>query len=72
MWDSLKEGLQVCYGPTLYDNFFGNLTKLQQQTSVRDYQAQYERLLSRAGKLSEAQQIGEFVSELKESIRTSV
>jgi hypothetical protein len=26
-WDSLKEGLHVHYGPTLYDDFFGDLTK---------------------------------------------
>lgn len=71
-WEAMKEGLLVQYGPTQFDDFFGDLTKLRQTGSVREYQSQYERLLSRAGKLSVVQQIGGFISGLKDNIRTEV
>jgi hypothetical protein len=61
-WEALKEGLHVRYGPTQFDNFFGDLTKLRQTGTVHDYQSEYERLLSRAGRLSVAQQVGGFIS----------
>jgi len=57
-WEQLKEGLHVRYGPTQFDDFFGDLTKLRQTGTVREYQGQYELLLSRAGRLSIAQQVG--------------
>jgi hypothetical protein len=66
------EGLHIRYGPTQFDDFFGDLTKLRQTGTVREYQGQYERLLSRAGRLSVAQQVGGFISGLKESIRPKV
>ncbi len=28
-WENLKEGLHVRYGPTQFDDFFGDLTKLR-------------------------------------------
>jgi hypothetical protein len=62
----------VRYGPTQFDDFFGDLTKLRQTGTVSEYQGQYERLLSRAGKLSVAQQIWGFISGLKDSIRLEV
>jgi hypothetical protein len=71
-WEVLKEGLHVRYGPTQFDDFFGDLTKLRQTGTVRDYQSEYERLLSRAGRLSVAQQVGGFISGLKETIRPEV
>jgi hypothetical protein len=54
-WEALKEGLHVRYEPTQFDDFFGNLTKLRQTRTVCDYQSEYERLLSKAGRLSVAQ-----------------
>nr|CAD1835788.1 unnamed protein product [Ananas comosus var. bracteatus] len=71
-WESFKEGLNIRYGPTQYQDFFGDLTKLKQMGSVRDYQTQFERLLIRVGTLTAIQQVGCFVSGLKESIRTDV
>jgi hypothetical protein len=71
-WDALKEGLHTRYGPTLYEDFFGDLSKLKQDGSVRDYQIQFERLLSRVGKLSSAHQLGCFISGLKDTLRTEV
>jgi hypothetical protein len=71
-WETMKEGLHVRYGPTQFDDFFGDLTKLRQIGTVREYQGQYERLLSRACKLSVAQKIGGFISGLKNNIRPEV
>jgi hypothetical protein len=71
-WENLEDGLHVRYGPTQFEDFFGDLTKLRQTGTVREYQGQYERLLSRAGRLSVTQQVGGFISGLKESIRLEV
>jgi hypothetical protein len=71
-WENLKEALHVRFGPTQFEDFYGDLSKLGQTGSVKEYQCQFERLLSRVGKLSQAHQVGCFVSGLKESIRTEV
>ena len=39
---------------------------------MRDYQVQFERLLTRVGRLAPEHQIGCFVSSLKEDIHTEV
>ena len=70
--EAFKRGLHNRYGPTQFQDFFGDLTKLQHISSVRDYQTQFERLLIRAGRFSPAQQVGCFVSGLKDNIRTNV
>ena len=54
-WDHFKHGLQSWYRPTQYQDFFGDLTKLQQMGSIRDYHTEFERLLIRVGKLSPEQ-----------------
>jgi hypothetical protein len=71
-WEAMKDGLHVRYSATQFDDFFGDLTKLRQTGTVREYQGQYERLLSRAGRLSVTQQVSGFISGLKESIRPEV
>jgi hypothetical protein len=63
--ESLKAALHIHYGPTVFEDHFGDLTKLQQVGTVRDYQLQFEQLLSRVGKLSIPYQLGCFVSGLK-------
>jgi hypothetical protein len=40
--------------------------------TMREYQTHYERLLSKAGRLSVTQQVGGFISGLKEEIRLDV
>jgi len=37
-WEQLKEGLHVRNGPTQFDDFFGDLTKLRQTGTVQEYQ----------------------------------
>lgn len=71
-WETMKDGLHARYGPMQFDDFFGDLTKLRQTGTVREYQSQYERLLSRAGRLAVTQQVGGFVSGLRDNIRAEV
>ncbi|XP_057487988.1 uncharacterized protein LOC130774018 [Actinidia eriantha] len=71
-WPLLKEGLHARFGPTDFEDFFGDLTKLRHSTIVREYQTQLEKLLMRAGKLTITQQVGCFISGLKEVIRVEV
>ena len=60
------------YGPTEFDDFFGDLTRLKQIGSVQEYQIQFEKLLSRVGKLNQPQQVTCFVGGLKESMRIDI
>ncbi|KAA8529845.1 hypothetical protein F0562_034386 [Nyssa sinensis] len=71
-WETFREGLHSKYGPTQFYDFFGKLTKLQQTGSVREYQTQFEKLLAKAGSLSQTRQVSCFVSGLKESIKVNV
>jgi hypothetical protein len=71
-WEELKDALHVRFGLTQFEDFYGDLSKLTQAGSVKEYQCQFEKLLSRVGKLSQAHQVGSFVSGLKENIRTEV
>jgi hypothetical protein len=71
-WESLKTALHIRYGPTVFEDHFGDLTKLQQVGTVRDYQLHFEQLLSRVGKLSIPHQLGCFVNGLKGDLRTEV
>jgi hypothetical protein len=64
-WEELKAAVHMCYGPTAFDDHFGDLMKLQQTGLVREYQLQFERLLSWVGKQSTQHQLGCFVSGLK-------
>ncbi|KAA8525663.1 hypothetical protein F0562_007512 [Nyssa sinensis] len=71
-WAFLKEGLHARFGPTEFEDFFGDLTKLRQSSTMREYHTQFEKLLARAGKLTTPQQVGCFTNSLKEAIRVEV
>ncbi|XP_028055574.1 uncharacterized protein LOC114259749 [Camellia sinensis] len=71
-WEDFKQGLLNRYGSTQFQDFFGELTKLQQTGSVREYQAQFEKLLVRVRRLTPSHQVGCFISGLKESIKVDV
>ncbi|GMY10691.1 disease resistance-like protein DSC1 [Fagus crenata] len=68
----LVAGLLARYGPTQFYDYFGELTKLQQTGSVRDYQSRFENLLAKAGHLPPARQVSCFISGLKEGIKADV
>lgn len=52
-WETFKQGIHDRYGPTQFQEFFGDLTKLQQTRSVRNYQIVFEKLLIRVGTLTQ-------------------
>ncbi|XP_022867927.1 uncharacterized protein LOC111387583 [Olea europaea var. sylvestris] len=56
-WDAYKSKLDLRYGPSRFQNFFGDLTKLKHIRSVREYQMKFDRLFHRASHLSEDQQV---------------
>ncbi|KAL4194794.1 hypothetical protein AMTRI_Chr05g70230 [Amborella trichopoda] len=68
---SLEERFER-YGPSCYQDFFGDLTKLRQIETLRDYQTDFFRLLLRARKLSEEHQVGCFVNGLKQNMKVDV
>jgi len=71
-WPEFKEGVFARLGPTQFYDPLEELTKLQQEGSIRDYQAKFESLLSKIGTLSQNQQVNCFVSDLKEEIKADV
>jgi hypothetical protein len=71
-WKKLKANLHTHYRLTPFEDPFGELTKLRQTRPVKNYQLQFEQLLSRVGKLSIQHQLSCFISGLKDTIRTEV
>jgi hypothetical protein len=55
-WAKFTKGLFTHLGPNQFYDPFGELTKLQQDGSVREYQANFESLLSKMGNLPQNQQ----------------
>nr|KYP72273.1 hypothetical protein KK1_004861 [Cajanus cajan] len=43
-WDSFTRALELCFGPSTYENHMAALFKLNQIGSVADYQLNFERL----------------------------
>ncbi|KAK0597830.1 hypothetical protein LWI29_029011 [Acer saccharum] len=71
-WQDFNDGLHSRFGPTQFQDFFGDLTKLQQLSSVRTYQTQFEKLLSKVGFLPQAHQVSCFISGLNDTIWADV
>ncbi|KAK9179225.1 hypothetical protein WN943_028424 [Citrus x changshan-huyou] len=71
-WQEFCDGLHARYGATQFQDFFGELIKLQQVGSVCDYQTQFEKLLAKVGRLSQDRQVSCFVSGLKDTIKADV
>ncbi|KAK2969546.1 hypothetical protein RJ640_023804 [Escallonia rubra] len=72
-WPTFKEELRVRYGRTQFQDFFGDLMKLQQSDdAVKQYQTQFDKHLIRVGKLYQEQQVGYFISGLKENLKVDL
>jgi hypothetical protein len=65
----LKTVIHIRFGPTVFEDHYRDLTKLQQ---TEEYQLQFEQVLSRVGNLFVPHQLGHFVSGLNVSLRTEV
>ena len=71
-WEKFKYELMLRFGSAPYEDGFGELCKLKQTSSVRDYQSHFERLLGKARTLTDLQETVCFLSGLKESIWADV
>ena len=71
-WEEFKEGLFTQFRANQFYDPSGELTKLQQGGSVKEYQVQFESLLSKIGPLPQNQQVSCFISGLKEVIKSNV
>ncbi|KAH9766092.1 hypothetical protein KPL70_002068 [Citrus sinensis] len=71
-WQEFCDSLHARYGATQFQDFFGELIKLQQVGSVCDYQTQFKKLLAKVGQLSQDRQVSCFVSGLKDTIKADV
>ena len=52
-WEEFKAELMLRFGMAPYEDGFGELCKLKKTTTVRDYQSRFERLLGKAGVLTD-------------------
>lgn len=71
-WKEFYDRLDLQYGATKFRNFYGELTKLQQVGSVRDYQTKFEKLLAKVGLLLQNRQVSHFIIHLKDSLKADV
>ena len=62
----------LIFGTAPYEDGFGELCKLRQTTTVRDYQSRFEQLLGKARLLIDQQETTCFISGLKEPLRANV
>ncbi|CAN1273376.1 hypothetical protein LINPERPRIM_LOCUS15004 [Linum perenne] len=71
-WQQLVDGLHSRFRPTKFQDPFGELTKLEQTGTVREFQSRFERFLIRSGQIPETQQMSCFTSGLNPRIRIDV
>lgn len=64
-WEGFCRALQVCFGPTAYDDPMESLTRLKQTTIVAAYKAQFEVLSNRIHGFSKQQKLSCFLSGLR-------
>lgn len=71
-WKEFEYGLRVRFGPNVYEDAIGELTKLCQNSTVKSYQERFEELANRTQGLTQEFFVSCFLSGLKEEIRAAV
>ncbi|VFQ94095.1 unnamed protein product [Cuscuta campestris] len=71
-WSEFLEAVKQRFDPAHYEDYVALLSKLQQRTSVLDYQTAFERLLNIISGVSEPTLISIFKGGLKPAIRREV
>jgi hypothetical protein len=71
-WRHFSELLDMRFGPPLRSNPLGELAACRRTSTVADYQERFLALLTRAGPLTEAQQIQLFVAGLQDPLGIDV
>ncbi|VFQ85818.1 unnamed protein product [Cuscuta campestris] len=72
MWPAFLEAVKQRFDPSHYEDYMGLLCKLQQRTSVIDYQAEFERLLNKITGVPEATLVSIYVAGLRQPTRREV
>jgi methyl coenzyme M reductase subunit D len=67
-WEEFVVALKIRFAPSNYDDPVGAFTKLQQTSTVDEYQSQFEVLSNRILGLTEDFRVSSFVSGLKEEV----
>ena len=62
----------LSFGTAPYEDGFRELYKLKQTTTVKDYQSHFERLLGKAGALTDKQKTICFINGLREPLRADL
>ena len=71
-WEEFKTDLMLKFGTAPYKDGFGELCKLRQTTTMRDYQSRFECFFSKVGLLKDQQETTCFINGLKEPLRSDV
>jgi hypothetical protein len=71
-WEEFVVALKVRFAPSAYDDPVGAFTKLQQLSTVDEYQSQFEVLSNGIPGLTEEFRVSSFISGLKEEVQIMV
>ena len=71
-WEDFKSELMLRFGTTPYEDRFGELCKLKQISTVRDYQSLFKKLLGKVGMLMDKLETTYFISGFREPLRADV
>lgn len=71
-WKGFVEGIVARFGPNIFEDAIGELTKLTQISTVKVYQERFEELANRTSGLTQEFFVSCFVSGLREDIRAGV
>lgn len=71
-WQAFLRDVRQRFDPHFYEDYVGLLAKLQQKSTVLDYQTEFEALLNKVTRLSEPTLISLFKAGLKQPIQREV
>ncbi|RWW17866.1 hypothetical protein GW17_00018187 [Ensete ventricosum] len=71
-WGQFKRELLIRFGPSEYKNINGQLAKINQTSTVNEYQSRFEHLSNQARDWSEIQFVRKFIKGLNLEIRCEV
>ncbi|KAJ8635376.1 hypothetical protein MRB53_009643 [Persea americana] len=71
-WQSFTESLFARFGPTAFEDHFMQLMHLRQTNSLREYQAEFDRISSMIIDIPQDKMVSAFVGGLKDELRVDV
>lgn len=63
-WREMKH-MWLGFGPHVFEDYYEELTRLQQAGTVKEYTKKFNQLLARVGELPEHQQVSSYINGLK-------